>query len=278
MSVLKKPVLIDLVKAIFANAFSWPIAQSTTKISIGIFYLHLSSLRKFRISVYVIIVVVSVWCFEEVLANLLLCKPIDYIWDKSLDGHCVNVVAHSLASAAFNLFTDISILILPIPVLWRLRLVIKDKAGLFLIFGFGSCICVISAVRLKVLVPGSTQNGEFYHNGLSVLFTILEDSLAVTYACFIVVRPLFEGSPRSINSSSDKPRTQTNSNNNVTTRRNKVRISAPSGFVHVNGHSIMSFENLEPCKNATNLEARSITGQDWTSDDEEISIEQIAKY
>lgn len=267
-----------MVKAIFANALSWPIAQSTTKISIGLYYLHLFSLRKFRISVYATIVVVSVWCFEELLANLLLCNPINYIWDKSIDGHCVNVVAHSLASAAFNLFTDISTLVLPIPVLWRLGLVAKDKAGLFLISGLGLCICVISAVRLKALVPDTTHSGESYHNGLSVLFTILEDSLAVTYACFIVVRPLFEGTPPSIVSSRDKPGPQTNSNSTVTIRRKKVRISAPSGFVHVNGHSIMSFTNMEPCKKATNLETRSVTSQDWTSDDEEISIEQIAKY
>lgn len=89
-------------QSMYACIITWPIAQSCTKISILLFYIHLFPTRIFRFAAYSLIVVVTTWMFQQVLASLLLCRPISYNWDASVNGTCGNVAANCLAGAAVN--------------------------------------------------------------------------------------------------------------------------------------------------------------------------------
>lgn len=82
--------------------------------------------------------VVCLWCIEQVLANLLICKPISYNWNfRTHKGTCGNTVANCLAGAAVNVFTDLVILLLPMPIIWRLKIPTRSKLSLSFIFGLG---------------------------------------------------------------------------------------------------------------------------------------------
>ncbi|KAL8775533.1 MAG: hypothetical protein Q9209_000029 [Squamulea sp. 1 TL-2023] len=185
-------------KAMFAIIISWPIAQSTTKISILLFYIQLFPTKVFRIAAYSLIVVVTIWMIQQVLAILLLCRPISINWDASVTGTCGNVAANCMAGAGVNTLTDILILILPMPIIWRLHVPLRNKLILSLIFGFGSLICIISIVRLKSLYFYSTalmmthfdSDGPL-NNNMPILYTILECCLGVICACVIIMKPIF---------------------------------------------------------------------------------------
>ncbi|KAL8678144.1 MAG: hypothetical protein Q9186_005476 [Xanthomendoza sp. 1 TL-2023] len=185
-------------KSMFAIIITWPIAQSCTKISILLFYIHLFPTKPFRVAAYSLIVVVTLWMIQQVLASLLLCQPISYNWDASLNGHCGNVAANCLAGAAVNTFTDILILILPMPTIWHLHVPLRNKIILSLIFGLGSLICIISIIRLRTLFSYTTapmmslfdSDGPL-NNNLPILYTVLESSLGVMAACVIIMKPIF---------------------------------------------------------------------------------------
>ncbi|KAI4108944.1 MAG: hypothetical protein LQ339_002063 [Xanthoria mediterranea] len=89
-------------KTMLAVIISWPIAQSMTKISILLLYIHLFPIKVFRIAAYSLILVVSAWMIQQVLASLLMCRPISYNWDASVNGTCGNVAANCLAGAGIN--------------------------------------------------------------------------------------------------------------------------------------------------------------------------------
>lgn len=142
---------------------AWPITQTAIKMSILLFYLRLFATKQFCIAAYTIMFVVCLWCIEQVLASLLICKPISYNWQfKTQQGTCGNTMANCIAGAAINVFTDLVILLLPMPIIWRLQIPTRSKLSLSFIFGLGfmyvphlfllpilialvlTCICLLS--------------------------------------------------------------------------------------------------------------------------------------
>lgn len=88
------------------------------------------------------------------------------------------------------------------PIIWRLHVPFRNKLILSLIFGLGSLICIISIVRLKVLLSYTTApmmlppfNSDGPRtNSMSILYTVLESCLGVICACLIIMKPIFTNS------------------------------------------------------------------------------------
>lgn len=116
---------------------AWPITQTAVKISILLFYSQLFVTKSFLIAAYTVMGAVCVWCFEQVLASILICRPVSFNWNFNQKGHCGNVTANCLAGAAINVFTDLVILVLPMPIIWNLNVPLKSKLSLSFIFGLG---------------------------------------------------------------------------------------------------------------------------------------------
>ena len=73
-----------------------------------------------------------------ILETLLICRPFAYFWDKSVRGVCGNEVITYLTAGIFNLLVDVIIVVLPMPMLWRLQLPWTKKLALTGIFGLGA--------------------------------------------------------------------------------------------------------------------------------------------
>ncbi len=59
---------------------------------------------------------VSLYYVACVLTICLLCCPINYNWNRSIEGSCGNVKAIELFSAAFNMLLDVWVVFLPLPI------------------------------------------------------------------------------------------------------------------------------------------------------------------
>jgi hypothetical protein len=77
------------------------------------------------------------WAFRIIIEAFLLCRPFAANWDITIPGHCGNRNAAFVAAGALNMFTDILVLVLPIPYIWGLRLATSRKIGLTGIFSLG---------------------------------------------------------------------------------------------------------------------------------------------
>ncbi|KAI0411877.1 hypothetical protein F5X98DRAFT_380285 [Xylaria grammica] len=76
------------------------------------------------------------------------CKPFAKLWDKTLPGDCSDNNAFDVATASYNLVSDVFILLLPQRLIWRLHLKTKAKVGIAFIFAVGISACVAAAYRL----------------------------------------------------------------------------------------------------------------------------------
>ncbi|KAF7585979.1 hypothetical protein BBP40_009751 [Aspergillus hancockii] len=103
------------------------------------------------------------------VAGNLICVPFERIWDKTVPGVCYNGRRLNMTQGAFNLFSDIFILILPQRVIWRMNLSRKRKVGIALIFAVGLIACAAAAFRLGVTVAYMADPDWLYRvSGLSM--------------------------------------------------------------------------------------------------------------
>ena len=74
----------------------------------------------------------------EVIFEIALCTPREKIWNPLMQGgHCFSTNANFQASGIFNVISDFAILILPMPCVWKLRMPLKKKVLMTVIFATG---------------------------------------------------------------------------------------------------------------------------------------------
>ena len=76
------------------------------------------------------------------------CSPIQKLWQPNIPGHCFSRHSGGVASAVFNVISDFSILILPLPIVWRLQMSWNKKSRVLAVFGMGLFACIASVLRL----------------------------------------------------------------------------------------------------------------------------------
>lgn len=72
------------------------------------------------------------------VASTLQCFPLRHIWDSNVGGYCLAIPLAGTILAVFNVLTDIIILVMPMPILWRMQRETKEKLqimGIFLLGG-----------------------------------------------------------------------------------------------------------------------------------------------
>jgi hypothetical protein len=71
------------------------------------------------------------------LDHCLLCRPVAYNWDRTSAGVCGDVVKTEYASAGFNMGIDLGVVLLPLPIVWRLHMSSRKKTGVTASFALG---------------------------------------------------------------------------------------------------------------------------------------------
>ncbi|KAI0859841.1 hypothetical protein F4860DRAFT_525828 [Xylaria cubensis] len=100
-----------------------------------------------------ILLVVNVLFYGSIkIASNLSCQPHNKIWDKTVQGTCLNEGILWAAYSSLNLVSDIIILILPQRVIWGLKLSKTKKIGVSIIFAFGLLACLAAALRIVTSV------------------------------------------------------------------------------------------------------------------------------
>ena len=108
------------------------------KISILLFYMRIFAVRSFRIAAHITMVLVIAWALSVILCGFLLCTPFAFNWDQTIPGgSCGKQVLSYILTGALNIITDVMVLSLPIPMVWKLQTPRANKIALTVIFGLG---------------------------------------------------------------------------------------------------------------------------------------------
>lgn len=109
----------------------------TSKWSVLLMYQTLMPVPRMNTAVRIVGVFVLVFNFGGILEAFLICRPYAKNYHVDLPGYCGNVRTFYIWLSALNLVSDLVILLLPIPFVYKLQLPLKKRLGLVAMFTVG---------------------------------------------------------------------------------------------------------------------------------------------
>lgn len=110
------------------------------KLSALVLFLRIFHSRPFRLTTYTVMGVLILCGLWIVLSGFVFCIPVHAFWNLSNHvrrNHCLPEGTVWFLNGGIQIITDIVILFLPMPLLYKMSLPRRQKAGLILIFGVG---------------------------------------------------------------------------------------------------------------------------------------------
>ncbi len=131
----------------------YPILMLFAKISILLLYYRLFKPNKVTSKiVWATIALVVAYNIAIILTYTFLCIPSKGNMDMLKGGQCARVdrdtgdarqTSPAIVSSAFNVFTDVIILVLPMPTVWKLQLPIRQRIAVMGIFATGALYVMV---------------------------------------------------------------------------------------------------------------------------------------
>lgn len=80
---------------------------------------------------------IILWNTANIVAQVAICRPFALNWDQTIDGKCGSQKWFYFCMGIINIFTDVFMLALPMPFLYKLKLANRKKAALIGMFAIG---------------------------------------------------------------------------------------------------------------------------------------------
>ncbi|KAK6859568.1 hypothetical protein PG995_003204 [Apiospora arundinis] len=165
-----------------------------SKMAICLLYLRLFPQKAVRIivgAVGAVLVCTSIVC---VIVNLAACRPFSTHWAPPpvQAVHCWNKEAIFIWSTLPNIITDVIVLVLPLPIVWRLHTSTHMKGALTVTFLIGSSGLVASILRFWAFSNTNSFIDATYNAVELIIWTVVEPGIYLISACMLMYRPLLE--------------------------------------------------------------------------------------
>jgi rhodopsin domain-containing protein len=124
------------------------------------------------------------------------CKDIRALWDNDVPRQCWDMpVLQSLSytNIAFNITTDMLFaLVIPIPMLWKLRVPARTRAALVCVLALGLFACVAALVKVTYIVNYG-KVGDFLWDSRDItIWTVTESNVGIVAGSIPPLRPLLK--------------------------------------------------------------------------------------
>ncbi|KAF7860817.1 hypothetical protein EAF04_008335 [Stromatinia cepivora] len=185
--------LVTFAKLQIVMVILYSASVTFPKLSMLGLYLRIFVGKRELVTAYITMGIVSASFLALILCALLQCAPLAYLWDKAghPDGHCFDTGAFWRYGSLPNLITDLAMLVLPLPCIWRLKLSQKDKVGLLFTFITGSIGVITAIVRLVFFWNIDGQADVTWAAVRLGEITIAEPGVYLIAACLPTYRSLF---------------------------------------------------------------------------------------
>ncbi|KAI9865651.1 MAG: hypothetical protein M1813_002109 [Trichoglossum hirsutum] len=162
----------------------YSIAVGLVKLSILALYARIAPTRRYKMVVYGIAAVVIAQMVQKEFGFIFACKPISNFWLSHKEEGCINILHFIQFNAAFNIFVDLLIYILPIPVVRKLQINPRKKISIYVIISLGFIPVIASALRLYAIVIWARSSDMLWNWPLVLIWGNIEVSVAITVASF----------------------------------------------------------------------------------------------
>lgn len=121
-----------------ANEILWTLVNGSIRLMATMAIIDIFGInRRIRYSSLGLLVVVGLHSLTTVLATLLICRPVAAAWDHDASGECGNQIVAYVVLESVGAMIDLMILIIPIPVIWKLQMSRQKKLGISILLSVG---------------------------------------------------------------------------------------------------------------------------------------------
>ncbi|KAL2681293.1 hypothetical protein Neosp_008904 [[Neocosmospora] mangrovei] len=146
---IRKPEYYNWLKWFYASTVVYCPAAFFTKATILLLMARVFAIER-RVSKGIKI---FIWCLllgyiPIEFLRIFTCFPIRTYWDPSVrNAHCLNQRKIFFSSLSLSIVTDLIILIVPIPLTWKLRMPLRKKIKIVLLLGAGGVATALTMFR-----------------------------------------------------------------------------------------------------------------------------------
>ncbi|GAP87232.1 putative integral membrane protein [Rosellinia necatrix] len=179
------------VKLLLISEFTYLLGTAFVKLSMLCLYHRIYTTQTFRRWCYVVIAADVIYIVSFIPVFLTGCIPLSQYWDPQPGGWCRDTLIGDNATVGVNLVLDFAVLLLPLPVLWRLQMSVRDKLTVTAMFSIGFVTIALVFYRLSVTLR--TRASPDWTASLCEVGIIaaLEVHLGIIAVCIPTLGPLF---------------------------------------------------------------------------------------
>ena len=121
----------------------------------------------FKVALWVNGLYAIAWAIASTTELIFQCNPVDYFWRRfaflygiypsGVAGTCLPQLVHLASPAIVSTFSDVAILILPLFILWGLKMPTKNKVGLIGLFLIGLFVVGVGIARITFIFDVSNE-------------------------------------------------------------------------------------------------------------------------
>ncbi|RAL12388.1 uncharacterized protein BO97DRAFT_434373 [Aspergillus homomorphus CBS 101889] len=194
---LQDPKFLTYQRCKFSSQMLGVLSLGLTKLSLLVLFRNIFAVsRAFNLASAILIAITAAWTVSFFFSNLFTCYPITALVEEYYNNNCLDSLAMWYAGCITDVLIDLIIMVLPLPMVFKLQLAPKQKVAVSAVFVMGTGVIAISITRLAMYVKiGSTYLDHYtddsYYISPIVFWTNIETALAVILACLPTLRPLW---------------------------------------------------------------------------------------
>ncbi|KAK8045740.1 hypothetical protein PG996_013804 [Apiospora saccharicola] len=184
-------LIMDFFKFFYLGVVVYNVSLIFVKLSLFLQYYRLvDQVPRYRTLFLVAGFLVMGWTIVMVFTMTFICVPVYAYWDKSVPHVCLSDPVMQLTNSFGNIATDVMLLLLPMPVLWNLKLPPRQKWSVIGIFSLGFITCIVSLLRV-IFVFDHGPSSDITYDGVTISgWTIAEVTTGLLASSLITLRPL----------------------------------------------------------------------------------------
>ncbi|ETS75365.1 hypothetical protein PFICI_12309 [Pestalotiopsis fici W106-1] len=187
--------LYKFLKILWAVHYTFDIGTVLSKASALFFYDRVLSANnsRFKHALWLVHAMNFAWLFARLFGDIFMCSPVQKAWNPALPGKCLNTGWLWTGFGVTGLLIDVIILIMPLPVLWKLRITTLRRIQICAVFVLGYLVVVVSIGRLVTILEAGDQIDLDPTYKLVLPLLWLGSEIAIAIVCVSLPSILFLG-------------------------------------------------------------------------------------
>ncbi|KAI8627014.1 hypothetical protein F5Y19DRAFT_185416 [Xylariaceae sp. FL1651] len=169
-----EPNQFSIPKVLFSFELLHIVALNLGKLSALFFYLKLFNSKSIARITKWCILAVTLGTIGLILWQFLFCHPLYKMWLWDGLENCGDRKPLYVAVCVWSIFTDLLALVVPLPIIWKLKMERTTKVRLSWLFAAGLSVTATSIVRLGYIVTIDYHDDFSFHSVTSTFLAVIE--------------------------------------------------------------------------------------------------------